>query len=171
MDSSPAAPSLLEGVVAQHARILIDGLERGHFHPAQMRALVSTEQQWSRLAYLEPHLAPCLEGISNIVVDHLTQGAPLPLDTTRIGATCAQAHHSINNRAVRVQRQSDIHFQGYAHMLVQLAQRSPSTAAWREYAAHTINAAIALGTHLDHVIAVQTETPRYRRGQRAPVTK
>lgn len=169
--AGPQAAFLLSAVVPQHAKILVDALDKGHFQPAHMRALVSVEQQWSRLAHLEPHLAPCLEGLSNVVVAHLAEGKPLPVDISPIGAACAQAHHSINNRAARVHDQSKVHFQSYAHLLVQLAQRHPQSADWHEYAAHTINAAAALGTHLDWVTAVQTETPRYRRGQRAPVRK
>lgn len=120
---------------------------------------------------MDPQWTPCIQGISNIIVNHLAEGTPLPMDTSALGTLCAQAHHSINNQAIRVQRQSAVHFQGYAQTLVQLAQRHPHTPDWHEYASHTINAAAALGTHLDWVVAVQTETPRYRRGQRAPVRK
>lgn len=168
----PQAAFLLESVVPQHAKILIDAMGKGQFHPTHMRALVAVEQQWARLAQLDPQTAaPCLEGLSNVIVNHLTQGTPLPLDTSLIGASCAQAHHSINNRAIRVQAQSNNHFQAYAQMLVQLARHPVQSAIWYEYVGHALNAATALGTHLDSIVAVQTEPPRYRRGQRAPVRK
>lgn len=165
----PHAGFLLATVVPQHAKVLIDALAKGQFQPAHMRALVSIEQQWARIAQLEPHLSPCIEKLSNVIVNHLAEGAHLPMDTSLIGTACAQAHHSINNRAIRVQDQSKIHFQGYAHMLVQLAQRHANTPEWTEYVGHTLNAASALGTHLDWIGAIQQETPRYRRGQRAPI--
>ena len=171
MDEAPSyyqSSHYLATVVPKHAQVLIEGLKRGNFHPEHMRSLVSVEQQWRQLAQLEP---PCIEALSNIVINHLDQKAPLPTDVSPIGVACAAAHHAINNQAVRVQGQSNVHFQSYATMLVQLAQRTPLTPSWYEYVEHTINAATALGTHLDWVLAIQNETPRYRRGQRAPVRK
>lgn len=167
----PQASFLLASVVPQHAKVLIDALAKGQFQPTHMRALITAEQQWARIAQLDPNLAPCLERLSNVIVSHLAEGSPLPVDTSAVGAACAHAHHAVNNRAIRVQNQSNVHFQGYAQMLVQLAQRHPNTPQWNEYVAHTLNAASALGTHLDWVTAAQQETPRYRRGQRAPVLK
>lgn len=168
-------PFLLASVVSQHAKILADGIAQGQFETDQMRALIAVEEQWHRLAQLPSNGSQsCVESLSNLIVEHVKRKTVLPRDFGPIGAACAQSHHP--NGAPLIHQhslvpQTNRHFQAYARMLVELAQQDPHTQAWQEYLGHTLNAAAALGTHLDWVVAIQNETPRYRRGQRGPQIK
>lgn len=147
---------LLACVVAEHALAMIDGLEAGTFKVAAMRQLIGIEQRWKELAQLS---GACVESISNILVHHLEHEAHLPWqpsDFSAISAACVAEHHS--SRSVATQRLiplTERHFDCYARMLTQLARQTPKTEAWFDHAAHTIGAAVALGTHLDWVASIK----------------
>lgn len=151
---------LLSCVVAEHALLMIDGLQAGSFKAAAVRKLVEIEQRWKELAQLrQSSTTTCVENISNIFVHHLEQEAHLPWqpsDFSTISAACVAEHHVIRSVAnQRLMPISERHFDCYARMLTQLARQTPGTTAWFDQAAHTISAAVALGTHLDWVIAMK----------------
>lgn len=158
---------LLSCVVAEHALVMIDGLQAGSFKAAAMRKLVGIEQRWKELAQLQQSAGAaatnttttCVENVSNIFVHHLEQEAHLPWqpsDFSTISAACVAEHHVVRSVAnQRLMPLSERHFDCYVRMLTQLARKIPGTEAWFDQAAHTISAAVALGTHLDWVIAMK----------------
>lgn len=159
---------LLSCVVAEHALCMIDGLCAGTFKAAAMRQLVNIEQRWKELAQLSNNGSSCVEKLSNVFVQHLEDpiGAALPWqpsDFLAISGSCVKEHHPSSSgggagKGVAHQQLtplSERHFECYARLLSRLAQLDPGTEAWYGYAAHAINAAVALGTHLDWVVAVR----------------
>lgn len=157
-----ARQRLLASAVAQHALVLIDGLAAGAFKSTTMRTLVMAEQRWKDLAGLHSG-STVVESLSNLLVQHVEDGAALPGDSedlTHIGSQCMRAHHGPPaSQHVALQRIAGItgrHFQHYAHLLTNLARLEPRSDAWYECAAHTINAAVALGSHLDWVASLRS---------------
>lgn len=154
---------LLACVVAEHALAMIDGLQQGSFKAAAMRQLIGIEQRWKELAQLPNQQSSCVESISNIFVQHLEESAHLPWqpsDFSAISAACVAEHHVVPTGTWSVVNQrlaplSERHFDCYARMLTQLARQTPGTEAWFNQAAHTISAAVALGTHLDWVVSMK----------------
>lgn len=155
---------LLSCVVGEHALAVMDGLKEGKFKSTAMRNLINIEQRWKELAQLNSNNNnTCVESISNIFVNHVEQQAHLPWqpsDFSAISAACVSEHHVIPAGVRSVVNQklaplSERHFDCYARMLTQLARQTPGTEAWFDQAAHTINAAVALGTHLDWVMSMK----------------
>lgn len=151
----------LSQVVAEHALIMIDGLHAGVFRAPAMRKLVNVEQRWKELAQLNNDVS-CVESISNLLVQHLEEQVALPWqpsDFLTISSVCVAEHHRTNGSGGSVAHQrltpmSERHFESYTRLLAQLARLEPCTEAWYANAAHTINAAVGLGTHLDWVNSI-----------------
>lgn len=157
---------LLSCVVAEHALCMIDGICAGTFKASAIRQLVNIEQRWKELAQLSSN-GSCVEKLSNVFVQHLEDpiGTALPWqpsDFLAISGSCVKEHHQsfiLEGRGgvahQRLTPLSERHFECYARVLSRLAQLDPGTETWYGYAAHAINAAVALGTHLDWVVAVR----------------
>jgi hypothetical protein len=151
----------LSQVVAEHALVMIDGLHAGVFRAPAMRKLVNVEQRWKELAQLNngSSSSSCVESISNLLVQHLEEQVALPWqpsDFLTISSACVAEHHRGNGNVAhqRLTPMSERHFESYTRLLAQLARLEPCTEAWYASAAHTINAAVGLGTHLDWVNSI-----------------
>lgn len=151
---------LLSCVVAEHSLAMIDGLCNGAFKTSAIRNLVNIEQRWKELAQLTNQGPSCVESISNLIVHHLEEDAPLPWqlgEYMSISNSCVSEHHASAQGTAqqRLAILSNRHFDCYARMLTQLARLTPRTEEWYDYAAHTISSAVALGTHLDWVMSMK----------------